>query len=396
MIPRVRAQLDVHAADPDQPERATLELTRALLAEFPRQRPITLALIGLAPHPGLTPTPWALDGVLEACIESERTPLRLLTLADPETNEAVLRKAGRALLAGGDGRELIERPSRDRSSSLRLGTQRRPFTIPRELIGSSLILCTPLLFRALEQGRTRAWQGPLALALAELARAWGYARTPSKGPSTGLRLRPDDDDGRDAVAAGLELIAATFASAAVIIDATWVGALEPAPASTRAHAADGRFVRAPAPELPRLLGELDSPERHLALGRVERLEIDALLGVDQWLARAIGLARRESELPMPSLGPASPGHWPQLSVSEPKGQPTRLADRAIAGIRTQSKRLGRLGRLGSTLGLAATREQPALPARVPGRFAQHWTARWYGEHERFGLAARRLASAERR
>src|SRR5690606_9430632 len=81
MLPRVRAQLEAHAGDPDQPERATLALTRALLSGFPRQRPITLALLGLAPHPGLTPTPWALDGVLEACVEAERTPLRLLTLA---------------------------------------------------------------------------------------------------------------------------------------------------------------------------------------------------------------------------------------------------------------------------------------------------------------------------
>lgn len=389
---RVRAQLEVHSGDPDQPERATLELTRALLSDFPRQRPITLALIGFAPHPGLTATPWALEGVLEACVEAERTPLQLLTLADPETDDAVLRKAGRALL-GVDGRELIETPSRDRSTSLRSHGQRRPFTIPREVVGSSLIVCTPLLLRAQDLGRTRGWQGPLALALGELARAWGYA----PAPGTGLRPRPEDE-GREAVAAGLELIAASFASAAVLVDATWAGALEPVSATTRARGADGRFVRSPSTataEVPRLLGELESPERYLALGRVDRLELDALLGVDHWLARALGLTRRESELPIPALG-ATPGRWPQLNVTEPRTPPTRLADRAISGIRSQSKRI--TTGIGSTLGLtsgASTASGAALPARVPGRFAQQWTARWYGEHERLG-AVRQVASAERR
>lgn len=384
----MRAQLDVHAGDPDQPERASLELTRALLSGCPRRRAITLALVGFAPQPGLTCTPWLLDGVLAACVEAERTPVNLLTLADAETGEALLRKAGRALLGGAEGRELVERPSRDRSLSLRSHGQRRPFAIPREVVGTSLIVCTPLLLRPVEQGRTRSWQGPLALALAELARAWGYAPVMTKPRA--------DDDGREAAAAGLELIVASFASAAVIVDATWVGALEPASApsaSSRMRGPDGRFVRLPASqpvsEPSRLLGELDSPERCL-LARVDALlGLDALLGVDHYLARSLGLTRRESELPSPQLS-ESPGRWPQLSVTEPRSQPTRLADRAISGIRTQSKRIG------STLGLTVGgREQPALPARVPGRFAQQWTARWYGEHELIS-PPRRVASAEPR
>ncbi|HLT35091.1 MAG TPA: hypothetical protein VK034_02375, partial [Enhygromyxa sp.] len=233
----MRARLDVHAGDPEQPERATLELTRALLAGFPRRRPVTLALVGFAPHPGLTCTPWAIEGVLTACVEAERTPVSLLTLADAETDETLLRKSGRTS-TGVDGRELVERPSRDRSASLRSHGQRRPFEIPREVVGSSLILCMPLLLRAGEQGRVRHWQGPLALALAELARAWGYA-PPSPKPSTGLRPRPAED-GREAAAVGLELIVASFASAAVIVDATWAGALEldKPPASGRLRGPD--------------------------------------------------------------------------------------------------------------------------------------------------------------
>lgn len=383
----MRAQLEVHAGDPDQPERATLELTRALLAGFPRQRSVTLALLGFAPHPGLTPTPWALDGVLEACVEAERTPLNLLTLGDPDTGEALLRKAARALLGGLDGRELVERPSRDRSLTLRGPGQRRPFTVPREVVGSSLILCTPLLLRAHEPGRARHWQGPLSLALGELARAWGYSPAPPKlgsGLSSGLRPRPNDDE-REAAAAGLELIAASFASASVVIDASWVGVLEAATISAtgqRPRGPDGRFARVTqlgrgpsSAAIPRLLGELESPERSLAIADLGGLELDALLGVDHWLVKALGLPRHESELPAPRLGAASPGRWPQLSVTAPHRHPTRLADRAIAGIRSQSK-----GLIGLAAG-AGGREQAALPARVPGRFAQIWTARWFGDHE---------------
>lgn len=403
----MRAQLEVHAGDPDQPERAALELTRALLSSFPRQRPVTLALIGFAPHPGFTTTPWTLDGVFEACIEAERTPVNLLTIGDAETGETLVRRAARERLAGTDGRELVERPSHDRNLSLRSHGQRRPFTIPREVVGSSLILCTPLLLRALEPSRPREWQGPIGLALAELARTWGYSPTPPK-LSSGLRARPNDH-GREAAAAGLELVAASFASASVIVDATWAGALEPASShelgatGLRPRGADDRFSRAPikvgrtgaAAEIPRLLGELDSPERCLAVTELGRLELDALLGVDGWLVRALGLPRREADLPTPQVesGTQSAGRWPQLSVTAARSQPTRLADRAIAGIRTQSKRVTSGLASGFASGLAsglanglraASREPLALPARVPGRFAPLWTARWYGEHERLG------------
>ncbi len=384
MFPRVRATLEVHAGDPDRPERATLELSRALLAGFPRQRSVALAIVGFAPQPGLTPTPWALDGVLAASVEGERTPVGFVTLADADTGEALLRKAGRALLGGVDGRELVERPSRDRSVSLRVGGHRRPFSVPRELLGASLILVAPLLMRAREQGRARSWQGPLALALEQLARAWGYAAAPAK-LGAGLRARAEDE-GREAAAAGLELIAASCASAALILDATWAGALEAArpDPSLRARGPDGRFIRAAAGsararegEPPRLLGELASCDRCLAVAGLEQLSLDAVLGVDAWLAKVLGLGSRELGLPEPTLGERSPGRWPLIDLHATRSPPPRLADRAISGIRSQSKRLA---------GLAGgpAREQPALPARVGGRFAAQWTARWYAEHERLG------------
>ena len=384
MLRRVRAQLEVHAGEPDQPERATLTLTRTLLSGFPRQRPTTLGLVGFAPHPGLTPTPWALDGVLEACVEAERTPVQLLRLADPETAEALLRKAGRTRLGGAEGSDLVERPSRDRLLSLRSHGQRRPFAVPRELVGTSLILIVPLLLRAHEQSSSRTWQGPLALALEQLARAWGWRgpETPRLGSGLTAGLRPlGSDDGREAATAGLELVAASFVSAAVIIDATWAGALEAEP--SRARGLEARITKPIEPTGPRLLGELDSPDRCLAVADLHRLSLDAVLGVDAWLSKALGLDLGPASRTglAPSLGERSPGRWPQLVVA-PRSQPTRLADRAIAGIRTQSKRLA--GNVAFGFGGGGARELPALPARVPGRFAQHWTARWYAEHERLG------------
>jgi hypothetical protein len=396
MLRRVRAQVEVHESVPDQPERATLTLTRTLLSGFPRQRPLTLALVGFAPHPGLTPTPWVLDGVLAACVEAERTPVQLLTLADGETDEALLRKAGRALLAGAEASELVERPSRDRLLSLRSPAQRRPFAVPRELVGSSLLLVTPLLLRAHEQGRARHWHGPLTLALEQLALAWGYRGAPTPKLSTGLRA-PVSDEGRAAAAAGLELIAASFANAAILVDGTWVGALEaPAPTSSRSLVASGAGLggrlggglglgtlqREELSPAPRLLGELDSPDRCLAVPELHRLGLDAVLGVDHWLSKVLGLelgpSARVSSNFAPILGERSPGRWPQLQLG-PRNHPTRLADRAIAGIRSQSRRLA-----STVVGGGGAREALALPARVPGRFAQQWTSRWYGELERLG------------
>jgi hypothetical protein len=384
-VPPVRAQLEVHAGDPATPERATLELTRELLASFPRRRPVTFMIVGFAPHPGLTPTPWALDGVLAACVEAERMPVQFVSLADPETAEMLLRRAARTRVGGAEARDLIERPSRDRSATIRCEGQQKPFVVPRELIGSSLILLAPMLVRAHEHNHTRHWQGPLALALEQLAFAWGYTRPAAKlGEST---------------ATALELIAASFASAAVIVDATWAGALEQPRAtnSVATRGSDGRFVRGSVgstssmSELPRLLGELDSPDRSLALAHLEQLGLDAVLGVDQGLVRALGLSRRISELPIPNVSsrPSGAEHrWPQLLVTDARAQPTKLADRAISGIRSQSQRLASgIANLARTpardsASRSSGAERPALPARVPGRFAQQWTARWYGEHDR--------------
>jgi hypothetical protein len=363
---RVPAQLHVHAAESRAPERAARLITAELLRSFPRHRQVTLAVVALAPHAGLTPTPWLLDGVFTALTEAERTPVNFVTIGDHETAEALLRKAGRS----GPIRapELVERPSRDRNVQLRVADHRQPITLLRQLIGSSLIVCAPLCFAARDEGSSRHWQGPLASVLAALASAHGFTPSTPKPAA--------------AVAVGHELLGASFASTSLILDATWAAALEPAQAagpggsSGPTRGPDGRFQRVTKllraeSSTPTLLGELASPDRMLAVPDMARTSLAALLGVDRWLAAVLGLDTRPYEH-VPQLA-QSPGRWPQLLITAPRSStPKRLADRAIAGIRTQAARLP---------GSSKASEPAALPARVPGEFAQLWTRSWYGEHE---------------
>lgn len=361
------AQLHVHAAESHAPERAARLITAELLRSFPRRRQVTLAVMALAPHAGLTPTPWLLDGVLTALTEAERIPVNFITIGDHETAEALLRKAGRS----GPIRapELIERPSRDRNVQLRVADQRQGVRLLRELIGSSLIVCAPLCFTARDEGPSRQWQGPLASVLAGLAHVHGFS--PSTAKPAG------------AVAVGHELLGASFASTAMILDGTWAAALEPAQASPgRTRGPDGRFQRVTKllraesmgrsheSSVPTLLGELATTDRMLAVPDLARTSLAALLGVDRWLAAMLGLDTRPHEH-VPELV-HSPGRWPQLVITAPRSQPKRLADRAIAGIRSQAAKLP---------GGSKASEPAALPARVPGEFAQLWTRRWYAEHD---------------
>ncbi|KIG12843.1 hypothetical protein DB30_00961 [Enhygromyxa salina] len=376
----MRAQLHVHAGQPRSPERAAQLIAAELAASFPRQRQVTLAIVALGPHPGLTPTPWMLDGLLAALVEAERTPVNFVTIGDHQTGEALLRKAGRQ--GPVRGAELIERPNRDRRIDLRVGGHARPLSVLREVVGSSLIVCAPLCFGAHDLGPVRHWQGPIAGLLASFAEAQGFTPATPK-LRTGLRPRVEDSPDRAAVTAGLELLGACFASAAVLLDGTWAAAVEPTSKQAgRGRAGNGRFITLPKlslaatrePKPPTLLGELATCDRALGVGALNQLTLASVLGVDRWLAAALGLDSRTPDH-SPELV-TSPGRWPTLSLAATRSQPPRLADRAIAGIRSQTKRL-------------RAPLPNALPAPVPGEFAALWTQRWYGEHE---LGRPRLAS----
>lgn len=357
----MRARLEVRASDPVAPERAAAELTESLLTLLPRRRPITLGIVGLGPHAGLVATPWLLTAVLGRLVERGQTPAKVLLLGDAATSEMALRKAAQRVATE---HECFEWPSIDRSIRLRpTGERGEPARIPREIIGTSLVLIAPLLHRRVASGRVETWLGPVAGALGGLARACGLGRT-----------KPLEPDRR--VAAGHMLIAEVFCGASMLIDATWAGIAE-----SEAEPPDNvlRKLSKPSEPIPVApIAELVAPERMLALGDLGRLSLPDLLGVDHWLAHLLGLGVRVGarfEAGAPEVE-GTLDRWPHLSLG-PRGPDPGLAGRAITGLRNQgSKAKAKVGVLiGST-------PRAALPARVPGRFASEWTRRWYGEERR--------------
>lgn len=389
--PAVRAQLHVQTSNPDQPAQAAQALAAELVRDFPRQRPVTLAILALGPHPGQTPTPWVLDGVLAALVEGERTPAQLLTLGDQETAQALLRKSGHD---SGGARELVERPSRDRKLSVRVTPGREALTVARELVGSSLVVVAPLCWMAGANEGPDAMRGPLAQALGVLAEAHGARVRSPRGRSlslpgirslSGLRgpnTSAEPGQRRAAlVEQGLAWLRANFASASLLFDASWLALLErDTQASSMGRPALSLSAQAPAKPRLRPLAELESPARVMGLSGLERSELQTLRDCDDWLGRAIGLDR-----PEPARAPSfsqPPGSWPRprLHAQATASKPKRMADRAIAGIRSQAR-----GR--------RPRTQAALPPRVPGAFAQLWAQRWYGAETPHleGLAGRSSA-----
>lgn len=350
----MRARLELRASDPGSPERAGEDATDSLLTTLPRRRGITLAIVGLGAQAGLVATPWLLTGVLRRLIVAERTPVTALLLADASSGEAALRKAAVRLPSG-----VWEQPQRDRHVSVRPSTSKgEPARVPREVIGTSLVIVAPLLHRRM--GGREALQGPVATALAQLARAWGLGQTGKPEPE---RL----------IAAGHKLVAEVFCGATMLVDATWAGVAEP-------H-------HEPGSELLRKLGviesgelgplvldaELVAPERVIGLPELGRLPLAHLLGVDQWLAHLLGLGARAGarfEGPTPDVI-GTQDRWPHLALG-PRTPDPGLAGRAITGLRAHKAKVGAL----------IKPSRPALAPRVPGRFAGEWTRRWYGEERR--------------
>ncbi len=344
------------------PEAAASELVESLLATLPRRRSITLALVGLGPQAGLVATPWVVAGVLSRLVERERTPVTVVLLGEVETGEMALRKATRRT-----SESELRFATRDREVCLRpLGEERaEPARIPREIVGSNLLVIAPLLHRraGARVGGRETWLGPVAGALGSLARSFGLARA-SKSPE---RL----------VAAGHHLLGEVFASASLLIDATWAGVAEPESELPESMSMLRKLTgQASEPSALTLSSELVAPECVLTLAELGRLALPSLLGVDHWLAHLLGLGVRVGarfEGPSPEVaGPLE--RWPH-SLAGSRGPDPGLAGRAITGLRNQgSKAKAKVGAM-----MTGSSPRAALPARVPGRFASEWTRRWYGE-----------------
>lgn len=388
----MRAQVHVQATATEQPEAGAKQVAEALIDRLPRQRAVTLAVLSHGPHPGLTPTPWVLDGLLAALVEGERTPVNFIVLGDAETGEALLRKASPC--AGVTSTDMVERPARDRRLRLRMPPHERPISILREIVGTSLIVCAPLCCSLPAEGRPAApghaeLRGPLASILAELAAAVGFhSSSASRRPSL-LASGPAASTDAD-VRVAHELLGSAFASANVVLDASWlalVGASPRALGGRPRSLVPGRAAPSrPGPALEPL-AELESPARVLGLADLGRTELDALLAFDAWLAHAIGL-----DVAAPREAPefdAPPGRWPRPRLhlatrGASTRAPKRLADRAIAGIRRESARL------------RSQAGPDPLPMPTPGPLAQLWTARWYGERARASLDGGRGPAPGRR
>ncbi|MFV8751984.1 hypothetical protein ACNOYE_15670 [Nannocystaceae bacterium ST9] len=363
----MRARLEARASDPTAPERAAAELTASLLATLPRRRAITIALVGLGPHAGLVATPWVLTGLLSQLIERERTPVSVLLLGDATSGEMALRRAA-SRVAG--ERACYELPSRDRNVVLRPAAERgESARIPREIVGTSLLVIAPLLHRRASAGGREAWLGPLAGALGGFARSCGLARAGKPEPE---RL----------VAAGHRLIGEVFCGAAMLLDATWAGIAEPEAEPSSDAMLRKLAGKSSEPPALALSSELVAPEQVLALADLARLSLPVLLGVDHWLAHLLGLGVRVGarfEGPTPDVE-GTLDRWPHL-LAGPRAPEHGLAGRAITGLRTQIQKESAKAKakVGALIGASP---RAALPARVPGRFASEWTRRWYGEERR--------------
>lgn len=349
----MRARVELRASDPAHPERAGEDAAESLLASLPRRRPLTLALVGLGAQAGMVATPWLLTGLLRRLAAAERTPVTTLLLGDARAGEAALRKA-----AGRLAHESWQAAHPDRQVLLHASASQGPgpARIPREMIGSGLIIVAPLLHR--RAGGREALQGPIAGSLLSLARTWGVGA----GKLDAERM----------IAAGHRLIGEVFCGAGLLVDATWAGLaeapLEPGSELLRklgvVESSEGSLV---------LETELVAPERVLGLADVGRLPLPHLLGIDHWLAHLLGLGAKAGarfEGPTPELV-GMQDRWPHF-VMAAKAPELGLAGRAITGLRTQKAKVGAL----------IKPARAALSPRVPGRFAGEWTRRWYGEERR--------------
>lgn len=331
-------------------------MAESLLASLPRRRPITLALVGLGAQAGMVATPWLLTGLLRRLAASERTPVTTLLLGDAQAGEAALRKAASRL-----ARDSWQQAHPDRQVLLHAsaGPGPGPARIPREVIGSSLVMVAPLLHRRIG-GREAlpAFHGPIAGALLSLARAWGVGA----GKLDAERM----------IAAAHRLLGEVFCGAGLLVDATWAG-LGEAPLESGSELLRRLGVVESSEGALVLEAELVAPERVLGLADIGRLPLPQLLGIDHWLAHLLGLGVRAGarfEGPTPEVV-GTQDRWPHLVLAT-KAPEVGLAGRAISGLRTQKAKVGAL----------IKPARAALSPRVPGRFAGEWTRRWYGEERR--------------
>lgn len=315
------ARLCAHPIAPDDPARATHEIATTLLEDAPRRRPLRLVVARWGAHPGLRPSPWALDGIARAVsalgLRATAVHLDEQGVADPIT--AQLTAAG------------IEPAEPGAALALRSVGSRRSLRIPRQWLGDSVCLVLPCMHHhdPDARGTTPSWRGPLGTAMVELLGGWGGTWP------------------REPVDRATRCMAELFGHVSAVIDGSWWAPRE----------GDGEAA-------PLLL----APERALGLSLPAPLASEAALTperVDRWLGLQLGLPlpRRSDDAALAVVGPAAETPWPTLPRAHARPGP-----RARGGLAGQA--LGALWRRADRPGAG----RAALPPAVPGALAALWDA----------------------
>lgn len=318
MPPRLRA----HSIAAAQPRRAAHHTAAAVLADAPRARALMLVVVDAGAHPGLRPSPWVIDGVLDAIAEGGlRGRSAVLGASDDGADSLAAR------LAAAD----LPEATRDGSTHhdalrLRVPGSQRELRVPRSWVGSNLCLVLPCLHREqVVRGGPPRWRGPVASGLLALTRPWS-------GPS-----------GHDSVEVAARCVSELFAHISVVIDASWW-----APLSAEDRGA------------PLLL----APERTLGLRLASGIGTEHTLDprrVDAWLAQQLGLpGRRRGDAPA-LVGPAARTPWPRLprtSATTTRASRPGLAGQAVAALWRRNDR--------------SSPRHAALPPTAPGALARLW------------------------
>jgi hypothetical protein len=306
----VTVRLNVERIHPGTPERAAAAAVASTFDLLVPQREMVVAMVEWGHAPGIAVAPWTVAGIRTAAREQELR-LREVRIGACGPND------GRVL--DDDGRRV----------SVEVPGSHRARRVPSAWFGAHLCLVVPCLHvRKRGRGRTGPeWLGPADQALRALDRA-------CHGPT-----------GRESANVGARIATTVFASATIVVDASWWAPLQPDDTG------------------PPCLLPLD---RCVALGTVSPSSAwrrHVLGSLDPWVAGNLRLG------PMPSgagsvaaAGTAASTPWPRAPTKI--GAPPRsLATEAVAA-------LWKVGRPRPRRSAPDRRLGPA----VPGDLARLWHA----------------------
>lgn len=347
----MRPLVHLSAAEPDEPEAAVRACTSWVLRAAPARRGVVVIFRAESGMPGATTTPWCLRG-LDQAIPLDIAARSFWPRGDLDTAQQLLDASGLPVHARAQAHQLRN------AQRIRLTIPgfRRPAAIPRDFVGRNLIVVAPVSHRR-ESGA--GFQGPAQSALAclaELCRLEGSASALAK--------------------AGARIASEAFATASLLLDATWWTPLD----------ATGRPV-----------GEAVAVEHVLCSPSLGRR--GGALAIDAWIGRLLGHPPTRAQMRRNANTPRIAGSrrpWPTAPLPGQLGHNAREAmrppsssfgDTLLDAKRdVQSRARGLANRAFDALW---TRPQDSSPNRlaiappVPGSFAAQWAREMGASHRPF-------------